>query len=416
MQNRNIIIVFIVAVAAIAWFRFADAPSPDLLATWMAGKYYGEGIFDQIYPKDTDVFEMLPPSDWLPYLRSTGYEDSIFPFIYPPIWAYFASILGKVTSFDTFSSIASFINPLLLATTIWLAIKMVAEKSLVLPIMALTVLIFMFSIPALVAIEQNQPQILVSFLLVFAVERTRNNSPVLGGALMAVAAAIKLYPAIFALLWLAQGEKRAAAAFTIFGAAIGLSSIAIAGWPLHAEFLSEMRVISSSVVVTYLNYSIDPTIAGFFFADQFRYVDDLRVVGADEIASGWNVLAKPTLWRVADLILMIATIATLFLIARSRVGQDVLFWPLAFTLIALVSPLTWGYHYLPALAFAGAFLFRFSSRTATLMLAAVFLPTSVIILMIQLPFVSWSDFIQPTATFAMALYAVFLWIAMRKHS
>lgn len=414
MPKINPIFLLIFAFAAISWARYHTEPSPDLLATWMAGKYFGAGILDQIYPADQSVFIMRPPDNWLPDLRASGYNGAIYPFIYPPIWAWVGSGIYAITSFENFASAASFLNPIMLGTTVWLAARMVAEEMAPVVFVIVMAALFATSISALVALEQNQPQILVGFLMVWGVERTRNGAPVLGGVAMAIAASLKLYPAIFALLWWAQGERKASSAFVLFGGAVGMASIALTGWPLHAEFLAEIRVISGSVLTTFFTYSLDPTIAEAFFSEQMHQISSLKVLQPGELSSGWSVMAKPALWRLLDAILLIGAVVFLYRVARTAHGQDPLFWPMAFTLIALLSPLSWGYHYLPALAFAAGLLGRFGTRKGALAIFTVFFPISTVFLLISPPWLPWAVTVQPLATFAMALYAVFLWLALRK--
>ncbi|MDX1739050.1 MAG: glycosyltransferase 87 family protein, partial [Alphaproteobacteria bacterium] len=57
-----------------------------------------------------------------------------------------------------------------------------------------------FLVPFGLALRENQPQILVSFLILLAIERERAGWNIAGGAALALAASIKLYPALFALL------------------------------------------------------------------------------------------------------------------------------------------------------------------------------------------------------------------------
>lgn len=414
MPKFQPIFLIITALAVASWARYHTEPSPDLLATWMAGKYFAAGIWDQIYPADQTIFVMLPPDDWLPSLRAQGYNGAIYPFIYPPIWAWFGSFLYQLASFETLTSIASFLNPMMMGLTIWLAAKMVAEKLTPLVFVVVVAALFSTSIAALVALEQNQPQILVTLMMVLGVERTRAGHPVAGGIAMAIAASLKLYPVIFALMWLAQGERKAAASFALAGGAIGLLSIGVAGWPLHVAFLSEIRVISGSVLTTLFTFSLDPTIANTWFADQMQQIPSLAVLAPGEPANGWMVMAKPALWRVLDAVLLIGAVAILYRVAQSPRGRDPLFWPMCFVVVALLSPLSWGYHYLPALAFGAGLLERYGTRRGALAIFIVFFPLSTVFLLANLPFIPWDVVIQPLVTLAMAIYAVFLWFALRK--
>jgi hypothetical protein len=196
---------------------------------------------------------------------------------------------------------------------------------------------------------------------------------------------------------------------------LGLLSLLLAGWPLHAEFLSQVGVISGSVLVTFFTYSLDPLIAQLFFFDDMTFLTHNRVLAFGEIASGYSVLAKPVIWRAADVVILAVTVGGLYLVAKSARGRDPLFWPFAFVLVALISPLSWGYHYLAALAFSTALLERYSLRMAILALFAVFFPLSVIFLTMD-GLVPWAETIQPLATAVMAFYAAILWYALRKQA
>ena len=409
MTSRAFLFVYLASLMLLSWRFFSGSPSSDLLATWMAGKYFFEGSFDQVYAHYEHLFTMRPPSDWQPYLRANGYNEAIYPFIYPPLWAWAASFLHKTTSFESFAFVATLVNPVLLGLMVWLAAKTAAQKLPIMLIVLGTTVLFAFSLSALAALDQNQPQILVGFLTVLGVERTRSGKPIVGGIAMALAASLKLYPALFAIFWLANGERKASVAFAITGGLLGLASITTAGWPLHEVFLSDVGAISRTALVTFLSHSIDTTIATLFYEGKEIVFPRLIVSNTEAVRGGWAIVEKTVLWRAVDVALLIAAIACLTIVARSSKGKDPLFWPLAFTLIALVSPLSWGYHYLPALAFALIFFERARIAYATGFIIFVFYPSSLFFNTFGLPGISWEETMQPLATAAMVLYAAILW-------
>jgi alpha-1,2-mannosyltransferase len=414
MVSRAFLFVYLAFLTLVSWQVFSGSASSDLMATWMAGKYFFEGTFDQIYTHYDHLFTMRPPSDWQPYLRANGYNEAIYPFIYPPLWAWAASFLHKFTSFESFALAATLVNPVLLGMTIWLAAKTASQKLPLTLIVIGTTVVFAFSISALVALEQNQPQILVGFLIVLGIERTRSGAPIVGGIAMALAASLKLYPALFALFWLANGERKAPAAFALAGGALGLLSVTTAGWPLHEVFLSDVSAISRTALVTFLSHSIDPTIAMLFFEDQEIVFPSLAVSNPGALREGWAIVEKTALWRALDVALLIGAIAFLIFVARSSKGKDPLFWPMALTLIAVVSPLSWGYHYLPALAFALVLFERARPIFAFVYVIMIFFPSSLIFLYFKPSSIDWSATVQPMATGAMVFYVIILWSHLKK--
>lgn len=405
-EKRLIVVIMAVVTLASAWRHF-DSTSPDLLASWMAGLNFARGAHWDIYFGSSDLFTMRPPASWVWELKSSGHTDAIYPFIYPPLWAWLTAKLTQVASFPLVVFVANIINPLLMMGTILLAARMARGALSVSQFLIIGVVAFSMTVIAVVALEQNQPQIFVSFLLVLAAERSRSGDWRSAGAALALAASVKLYPAIFALIWIAQRDWKPLSAFVCVGGALGLTSIAVAGWPLHAEFLHELSAISGTALVTFFTHSIDATVAELFFKEQATFLVNLNEGGVGV----WAVLAKTPLWRMADAAMMLSVIAGIYWFARRRAGQDALFWPTCFVALALVSPLSWGYHYLSALVFLPVLFERFGARYGLLMIAAILWPTSIPYIVLDSQIVPWAMIAQPVGTAAMACFGLALaWI------
>ncbi len=86
----------------------------------------------------------------------------------------------------------------------------------------------------------GQFYILLLALVVFACWALQRERPTLAGALVALAAAIKLFPVIFILYFLRKRQWRAAAAALITGATCAATSIAIFGWEVHRTYLLQV--------------------------------------------------------------------------------------------------------------------------------------------------------------------------------
>lgn len=356
-QDRILEIVLIVLFFLLLRNANPMPPSDDLRALWMAGRFFDEGAAG-IYAASGDYFRMVPPDLWISTFIAEGTERPSYPFIYPPLWAWLMHQIVAVTSFEQFSSVMAVINAAAVVGCFYLASRMARDP---LPRTAyLGVVIFIiFSLGCLVValpLQENQPQILVSFLVLLGIERDRAGHPWAGGAAMGLAAAIKLYPVIFAILWLAAGRKQTVAAFAIFGGALGLLSLLVGGWSLHLVFLTETRAIASSVLITFANVTMESIIAAFFVARENTELVSTFATGGE---TNWRVFAKPPLWQLVSTLIQITTVAALIVYAKRTKLADPLAWPVIFVALAWVLPLSWIYHYLTAFAFLPALIARF---------------------------------------------------------
>ncbi|ROT99008.1 glycosyltransferase family 87 protein [Histidinibacterium lentulum] len=357
--------------AAFSWLYFAGDPSPDLRATWIAGHFYSLGAPSQIYAGNEGYFTMRALESWDDWSAAEGLEGVNYPFVYPPLWAALAGALTQVMPYWLFKGIAAFLNPLLMVGMVWLAARCVDDREVSVQMMTfLGGLVVVFTLPGIVALQQNQPHILVSFLMVLAVERARAGAMAAAGAALGFAAALKLFPALLVVVWIASGRWRPVGWFALFGGGLGALSVALAGWPLHEAFLSEIDAIRASIIVTGFNYGLDALMAW-----NLRLQDLVDITHAE---GGWKMLEKPALWQMLSMVALATILTFAFTAARlaRRAGRDpdILIWPVLFIALAFVSPLAWGYYYLPALAFLPHLLDRFGLRRGGVMFALIAAP------------------------------------------
>jgi alpha-1,2-mannosyltransferase len=201
---------------------------------------------------------------------------------------------------------------------------------------------------------------------------------------MALAAAIKLYPVIFALLWLAAGRKQSVVRFAILGGALGLVSLAVGGWPQHAAFLSELHAISSSAVITFPNVTMDSLLAVLLIDPASTELITTEATGGK---TSWRIFAKPALWQGMNVIVQLTTISLLTVFSiRTRLA-DPLVWPVIFVALAWVLPLSWLYHYLTAFAFLPALVARLGWKRGiyAMSVPALVTSTAFFVLTLSLP-------------------------------
>lgn len=358
---------------------YAAVPSPDFLASWMAGKAWLAGDVQNIYPPlEHGVFDLLAPRDWYAALTVDGETEEVFPFIYPPIWVFLAGELSQIINYETLRTIAAYVNPVLLASCVLLATRITTRRYPLVPTMLIGMVFFSLSAVGQIALMQNQFQILVAFLTLLSIERARNGHEIAGGAALALAAAIKLYPALFIILFWAAGYRRAFWSFLIVGSALGLSSIVLTGWPIHALFLQTVATISNTVLVTPVSWSLDPVIGQSFFEStlmQRPFPDWAAQYGLEtEDGIGLFYMLKPVLWRNLSKLFILTTIglgAVLIRRAQRHGAESGWVWAFVMGLFALANPLSWCYHYIAIAAFAPLFVFRIGTLWGGIWIIAI---------------------------------------------
>lgn len=338
-------------ISYIAALFFAPQPGSDLLATWLAAAFFDAGQVAVIYPADTHVFTLTPPSEWAAVAVQLGHEGPVFPYIYPPLWAALLAPVTQVISFDMFQFIMVWTYGLLIFAMVWLAARMARD---LVPIgwgalagsgIALT------SLGYWVAMIEGQPQVIVSFLIVLAFERRQAGHSGVAGAALALAAAIKVFPVLFALVWIGARDWRALGSFAGVGLALGLGSIAVAGWPLHQAFLEQLSVIQGSVILSHLNISLQSALAAMQIGPGFEPIS-LMAVGDGAGMAFWAV-QKP-LWvnvlsSAATLIAVLGLSTAVW--RNAALDRDPLFWVFVAMVFSFLAPLAWVYHFLHCLVF-----------------------------------------------------------------
>lgn len=391
--------------------RALGAQSADMFAMWLAGEFMAMDRLDQIYPANTPVFDMTTPSDWWAYVSATDPTARIFPYLYPPIWAKLASWLTHVTTFATFDVVMTVFHQILIVASIFLAARMCDLKGTVMfGFVALTYAALAFTFPLGIAIEENQPQIFVSFLIVWAFERAQSGRLGWAGGLLALAAAFKLYPLLFVVIFVARKQWLAVKAFVVIGGLLGATSILLVGWDIHAEYLRLVSVISKSVIVNNFTFSFDSAFARLFLLENLTEVHQPRSVDGSEF---WGTIAKSGIWALGSGIAQIAAIGVAFWLAKSRTNEA-LVMPVIATLFAFLSPLSWCYSYMTALVFAGVLPLKLGRPGLYVVIAAVifFLPS-------MEPYVTGTAYSGPNmfqvgGTAWMAILGLALYFSMRQ--
>ncbi|PPB79871.1 uncharacterized protein DUF2029 [Albidovulum inexpectatum] len=331
--------------AVTIWLRW-NAWAEDLSAIYIAGRLWQDGQADLIYAAPPGFFGG-PPPEWQSAREALGIADrASFPYVYPPLWAALTAPLAKAVSAQDFANAATLIQVPLLAFCVALAGRIARPARM--PFWVWTLLgvaILSLSIDIFLAIWHNQPSILVAFLVLLAFERLQAGRPILAGAMLALAAAIKLTPAIFVLIFLMDRQWRAIASFALFGTALALASIALAGWPLHQVFLEQLGTVSRAGLIHTVNVSVRSlALAIHALAEATPSLDlSQRIIVIEDVPAWIGPASSITLTALAAL-LMIATAQS-----DSCARRFLALFGLSI-LVPLFGPLGWMHYYIiPAL-------------------------------------------------------------------
>ena len=405
-------IAVLAAFAYLARTLFFGGSSADLLAVWLSASQFAQGNLDQIYPPSTDLFTMQPPDGWLTLARGIGHDGPVYPYIYPPLWAALLAPLTAAVDLAAMKSAASTVNLALIIGTVVAAFRASRYRAPMWSYFAISLPLLSLTTPGLLAMHENQPQIMVSFLLVLTLERMRHNSFALAGLALALAASLKIFPAFFVILWIINGQWRAVGAFALFGGALAGASVWIAGWPLHALFLDQLVSISRTVLTTGYSYNLNSVIAYQFFDAQLLYVDAVgHPMASETVSVGWEYLPKNGLWRALNMVALLSAILWAAVRIRGNPGRECTVWVFAFGAMALLGPISWPYYYIPLLAFMPLVTERLGTATGLFILVVTLLPSTLTVpkYLYEISDQTFSPILLSTAGFTI-LTLVFAWL------
>ena len=323
------------------FLRYQDSWGNDLAALWFAGHFWAVGQPDLIYAAPSDFFGSTPPAwEGLRAAYACGKDELAFPYIYPPLWA---GVMGPVAQW---LSPRAFLEGMLAVHLAMLAGMVLMAERIARPAHLSYVLFVGWGVAALAlttatmaAVVLNQPTVTASFLVLASFTLLRRHA-MLAGAVLALAASLKLTPLVFALLFLQARKPAALGSFVVTGVALGATSVLWMGWPLHRAFLDQLHLASQTAVWAMMNPSLRLLIVDA--AGWLGLVDRIDMLAPD------SALFAPPKWvgqLAAGLALMIA-VPGAWLLARRPGPEATALGLLAVALgLFLFGPLSW-LHYL----------------------------------------------------------------------
>ena len=342
-------------LVAYALIFYTDHTSGDAGALYMAAWLAGNGQGEIVYREAQGAMrpEMSAAQQALGVPRS-------FPYYYPPLWAHVLAPLAVSVSYETFETVLLVANALAQAAMGLVAWRLFGRAGPLWLWMAATTLLMPVTIFGTSALLQKNPQVIVSLMILLGFERYWAGARAAAAALFAVAAAIKIVPALFALLFIFRRDWRSLGICAAVGAGLLAASFAVAGPAAHAIW-QQAVADPQSVVSTARNNLAFQSVANHIgeWLDGNSLYDQRR-------------MPRPQWVVLLEAIVLPVVLAALWWRYR---GAPTAAWRRgfvpAFLLVAsLAAPLAWTQNFTPVLCLLPA-LFLILGRNTALALAAL---------------------------------------------
>jgi hypothetical protein len=340
LRATILIVVLVHAAGTFAYvtlWRTLFAPDfdvNDFKAYYAGAAALAEGRRDLLYPDPATLnLGVLPDQPWVRFAVERGVPTPS-GYIYPP---FLAVVLRPLTAL-----------PYHRANQAWFALNVAlfgAGVALLaswrpggLPFEAACGVLFacLCFYPTFRAFQCGQASLLVLFLLAGGLWAFARGRDAAAGALVAVAAAVKITPAILVIFFLAARRLRAAAwAAAAFAATLAIS-VAGAGWANHVTFAADIAPVLARGAATFANQSLAGAldrIALRVTMNAFELVDE----------PGWLKAAT----RGLAAVLLLASILAARRLALA--GRGAAGFSLVVLASLLASPISWEHHFVAAL-------------------------------------------------------------------
>lgn len=236
-----------------------DGWAVDFSAYYYAGHFYGTGQHDMIYAGPPDIIGPEMPLEWQQAVASSGHPKAgAYPYIYLPwVAALMAPVANTVSPLAAMNAVL-LVNGLLLLGSSFLAWRIIGRGKMPLAIwMAASVLMLITLATSVIALYLGQVQILVYAAVLLAFDRLQAGKESQAGLALALAACLKITPAAFAIIFLWNRNWKALAAFLAACLGFAATSIALIGWPLHAQYFDLMARLNATVFMANVGISAE---------------------------------------------------------------------------------------------------------------------------------------------------------------
>ncbi len=262
VQLIGVVAIFAAWAALLAQLYMARSHAGDLVPLIVGARFVEAGHGEMLYQRFPDLLLVVNQS-WALEAAKLGYSGNLYPYVYPPLAAY---ILVPIADWDflLLKQVFFGLNLVALAVTIYLCARKWAPDFLRPLPLALLLVAFALSRTLRSELIVLNIQPLIVLAVVAAMLASQRNKPIAAGSALALAAAIKLTPAILLIYWLAAGRYRCAAWFFIVSAALLGTGMAVAGLPLHVEYWTSVSDFGNAIIPIWTNKGLPSLLYDLF--------------------------------------------------------------------------------------------------------------------------------------------------------
>ncbi len=300
--------------------RPATKSRPDFFQDWASAKNYRGGLpVYTLHSRTIPLYLGRPQSDE---------ESDIAYNAHPPTSVLLALPLAGLDLSDAMLAWNMISLVAFLASLAIVAASLPELKALFLPVAALLPL----CLPVYGNFQQGQLTMVLVFLVTASWALDRSDRPAAAGALIGLAAAIKLFPAYIAIYLAARRRWRALIAAGAAFAALNLATIAILGWETYDDYV---RIVLPTLE-KFRSYGFNLSLSGFWY----KLFDPVGEQG--RITPLWPSSAVARYGTLVSDLVVTAVVVVLAHRAKTPAGRDLAYGS-AVTAMLLVSPVTWDY-------------------------------------------------------------------------
>lgn len=331
----------LIAFVVLQSLRYWSAWGIDMSALYFGAWFVANGQPELLYGAPESFFGSDIPPEWRALANDLGHPDDVpLPYVYPPIWAWILGPLAHGSDPAAFFNTTRAILFVSYAAAIAAAWKLMAPRIALAPYVTLAVVASILTVPFFFAALLTQPQILITALTLWAVERYVSGHSKLAGIFLGLAAAIKVTPVLLILIFAVDRDWKATGWTLGVSGGIATLSVLIMGWPAHLAFLEQLKLIDSLVPILGLNLTYE--------------VLAMQVLGVFEenMIPGQTVVAANIGWiSFTSKILMLTTAALCLWWTHPMAPADrararlILLIPV----LSVFSPLAWAHYFMPTL-------------------------------------------------------------------
>ncbi|MCF6444066.1 glycosyltransferase family 87 protein [Nereida sp. MMG025] len=249
----SVMALFATVMLQIYWNTWAI----DLAALYIAAAGLAQGIPEAVYDSEPIFWAATGPI-------TTALTDSYgvagaksSSYVYPPLWAHLLAPLTNHIAPLAFFNAFLVIHMALLWGGFFLLWRSFCNATPTFASAGILALAVLGTEPFVALFLYNQPQMILVCLVITSMLFYTRGWMIAAGLCIGLAAAIKITPAVFALIFLADRNYRAFAAATLSGLALLALSIAVAGMDMHWAFLSQLDRFGQYALIWHNNLSLE---------------------------------------------------------------------------------------------------------------------------------------------------------------